>query len=66
MTAAVLILAFVTLQRLAELWLAERNRKRLLAKGAVEYDCQSRVLDIPAHDPLCVWPELFRPAHDRG
>ena len=46
MTAAVLILAFVTLQRLGELWLAERNRKRLLAKGAVERD--------PGHYPLIV------------
>lgn len=46
MTAAVLILAFVTLQRIAELWLAERNRKRLLAKGAVEHD--------PGHYPIIV------------
>ena len=35
--AAYLILWFVTLQRLAELFLAERNRKRLLAKGATEH-----------------------------
>ena len=35
--AAYLILGFVTLQRLAELVLAERNRKRLLARGATEH-----------------------------
>ncbi|GLK72746.1 hypothetical protein KHC23_08455 [Ancylobacter dichloromethanicus] len=34
--AAVLILAFVTLQRLGELVLARRNTARLLAAGAVE------------------------------
>ena len=33
---AYLILALVTLQRLGELVLAERNTRRLLAKGAVE------------------------------
>ena len=35
--AAVAILGFVTLQRLVELQLAERNSRRLLAEGAVEY-----------------------------
>jgi methyltransferase len=35
--AAVAILAFVTLQRLAELRFAERNRRRLLAMGAIEH-----------------------------
>ena len=33
---AYLILALVTLQRLGELWLAERNTRRLLARGAHE------------------------------
>ena len=33
---AYLILGLVTLQRLGELWLAERNTRRLLAKGAHE------------------------------
>lgn len=36
-SAAVAILGFVTLQRLVELRLADRNSKRLLAQGAVEY-----------------------------
>jgi len=35
---AVVILGFVTLQRLAELRLADRNSERLLQEGAVEYD----------------------------
>ena len=33
---AYMVLAVVTLQRLGELWLAERNTRRLLAKGAHE------------------------------
>ena len=35
--AAIAILGFVTLQRLVELSLADRNSKRLLAEGAVEH-----------------------------
>ena len=33
----ILILLLVTLQRLGELWLSNRNTKRLIAKGAREY-----------------------------
>ncbi len=36
MTAAVLLLAIVTAERLAELWLARRNTAALMAKGAFE------------------------------
>jgi methyltransferase len=36
MTLSILILAAVTVERLAELALAERNTRRLLARGAVE------------------------------
>jgi methyltransferase len=46
MTFAILILAFVTLQRLAELVLAQRNTARLRAKGAQEVGA--------AHYPLIV------------
>jgi methyltransferase len=46
MTLAVVILVFVTLQRLAELVLARRNTARLLADGAVEA--------APGHYPLIV------------
>ena len=46
MTVAVLVLAFVTLQRLGELWLSRRNTRRLLARGAREV--------APGHYPLIV------------
>jgi methyltransferase len=44
--AAVLLLSFVTLQRLGELVLARRNTRRLLARGAREVS--------PEHYPLIV------------
>lgn len=47
--AAYLILGLVTLQRLAELFLAERNRKRLLAKGAVEHGHAHYALIVALH-----------------
>ncbi|MGX1307634.1 methyltransferase [Amorphus suaedae] len=37
MTWAILLLALVTAERLAELWLARRNTAALLARGAVEH-----------------------------
>lgn len=46
MTPAILLLAFVTLERLAELVLARRNTRALLAQGAVEH--------APGHYPLIV------------
>lgn len=46
MTLNILILALVTLQRLGELLLSNRNSARLLARGAREY--------APAHYPLIV------------
>jgi methyltransferase len=42
----IVILALVTLERLGELWLANRNTKRLLAEGAREH--------APGHYPLIV------------
>ena len=47
--AAILILGFVTVQRLAELWLAERNRGRLLEQGAVEYGAGHYALIVAVH-----------------
>src|SRR6187200_2685472 len=44
--AALAILGFVTLQRLAELILSQRNTKRLLARGAYEV--------APEHYPFLV------------
>lgn len=46
MTPASLVLAFVTLERLVELWLSRRNTARLLAAGAREH--------APGHYPLIV------------
>ena len=46
MTLNLLILALVTLQRLGELWLANRNTRRLLSEGAREH--------APGHYPLIV------------
>ena len=46
MTLAILVLAFVTLQRLGELVLARRNTLRLLERGAIEV--------APEHYPLIV------------
>ena len=46
MTLGVVILVLVTLQRLGELWLSDRNTRRLLARGAREV--------APGHYPLIV------------
>ncbi|MEA3059220.1 MAG: methyltransferase [Sphingomonadales bacterium] len=46
MTLNLVILALVTLERVAELWLANRNTRRLLAQGAREH--------APGHYPLIV------------
>jgi methyltransferase len=45
-TLPLIILAVVTLQRIAELWLSKRNTRRLLAQGAHEV--------APGHYPLIV------------
>ena len=45
-TLNLIVLALVTLQRFGELWLSNRNTRRLLAKGAREHS--------PAHYPLIV------------
>lgn len=46
MTASSLILAFITAQRLIELWFSRRNTARLLALGGYEH--------APAHYPFLV------------
>jgi len=46
LTLGVVILALVTLQRLGEVWLSNRNTKRLLERGAHEV--------APGHYPLIV------------
>ena len=51
MTPAAILLALVTLERLAELWLARRNTKALVAAGALEF--------APGHYPLIVLLHAF-------
>ncbi|MDP1839722.1 MAG: isoprenylcysteine carboxylmethyltransferase family protein [Reyranella sp.] len=49
MTLTVLVLAFVTLQRLGELFLARRNTLRLLERGAVEVAPEHYKLIVALH-----------------
>ena len=49
MTFNVLILAFVTFERLFELWLARRNTARLLAQGAREHGGGHYPLIVAVH-----------------
>ena len=46
---AVVILALVTLQRIGELWLSNRNTKRLLAQGAHEVGASHYPLVVGVH-----------------
>jgi methyltransferase len=45
----IVILALVTLQRLFELWLSNRNTRRLLAQGAREYGANHYPLIVAIH-----------------
>jgi len=45
----VIILALVTLQRLGELWLSNRNTRRLLGQGAREYGARHYPLIVLLH-----------------
>jgi methyltransferase len=49
MTLGFAILALVTLQRLGELWLSDRNTRRLLARGAREVGGQHYPLVVAVH-----------------
>jgi len=49
LTLNVIILALVTLERLFELWLANRNTKRLLAQGAREHAAGHYPLIVALH-----------------
>ena len=49
MTLSIIILALVTLQRLGELVLAQRNTGRLLARGAVEVGARHYPLIVGLH-----------------
>ena len=49
MTSAAILLTLVTLERLAELWLARRNTKALMSKGAVEFAPEHYSLIVLLH-----------------
>ena len=49
MTVGTVILSFVTLQRLGELWLSARNTRRLLAQGAHEVGGSHYPLIVAVH-----------------
>jgi len=51
------ILALVTLQRIGELWLSNRNTKRLLAKRAQEHGASHYPLIVAIHIAwlVCLW-----------
>jgi methyltransferase len=57
MAAAIAILAFVTLQRLAELWLSNRNTRALMAQGGVEHSAGHYPLIVAVHTAwlLALW-----------
>jgi methyltransferase len=49
LSLSVIILALVTLQRLGELWLSNRNTRRLLARGAQEVGAGHYPLIVAVH-----------------
>jgi methyltransferase len=49
MTLSILILALVTLQRVGELALAQRNTRRLLARGAIETGAEHYPIIVGLH-----------------
>ena len=49
MNLGIVILALVTMQRLGELWLSNRNTRRLLAEGAVEHGASHYPLIVAVH-----------------
>jgi len=66
MTAAILILLFVTVQRLAELAIARRNTRALLARGAHEVGAGHYPLIVAVHAGWLIalwWLAPGRPIH---
>jgi methyltransferase len=63
-TLNIVILALVTLQRLGELWLSNRNTQRLLATGAQEYGAAHYPFIVTVHALWLIslwWLALNRP-----
>lgn len=66
MTLSIAILAFVTLQRVAELVIAHRNTRRLLARGAVESGAEHYPIIVGLHAAWLAglwWVAWDRPVH---
>jgi methyltransferase len=59
---AVAILGYVTIERLAELWLARRNTQRLLAKGAREHGASHYPAIFAVHAAWIITLWLLAPA----
>lgn len=57
MTLGIVILTVVTIQRLGELWLSDRNTRRLLAQGAREHAPEHYWLIVALHTAwlLALW-----------
>jgi methyltransferase len=64
MTMTIVILALVTLQRLGELWLSNRNTRHLLKQGAREYGAAHYPLIVAVHALWLI--ALWWLAWDRG
>ena len=64
MSWAVVILAYVTLERLAELWLARRNTQRLLAQGAREHGAGHYPLIFAVHAAWIVTLWVLAPGRE--
>jgi methyltransferase len=63
LSLAVVILALVTLQRLGELWLSNRNTRRLLAQGAHEVGASHYPLIVAVHALWLAALWWLAPAH---
>jgi methyltransferase len=63
---AIIILAYVTFERLIELWLSSRNTKRLLARGAREHSAGHYPLIVAVHALwiATLWVLAYDRAHD--
>jgi methyltransferase len=68
MTPAALLLAFVTAERLAELWYAQRNTSALVAQGAVEFGARHYPLLVALHAAWLagLWGSGWDSPVDRG
>lgn len=63
MSEVQLILGFVLLQRLAELWIARRNTERLLGEGAVEVGAEHYPYFVVLHAAWLAALVLLTPDH---